>query len=82
MTETTSYTLSKIMRNWVEYRVWWWFRNVSNTVYKNSKLVSFEADWKQYTLWYEWNKLSKVSVWDKEYTIKYNWFKVTSIQEN
>lgn len=81
MTETTPYTLSKIIRNWTEYRIWWWFKEISDVVYKDWKLSSFTADGESYTLEYSKGRISKVTYWNKTYNITYAGSKFKSTEE-
>lgn len=54
----------------------WWFKNISDCVYKRWLLVYFIADWEEYNLTYERGRLKTVTSGEKTYTMTYEWGKL------
>lgn len=66
----------KIDAIWWELWWGWWFKNISNTVYKWWLLTYFIADWEEYNLTYQAWRLKTIQTWQKTYTMTYKWWKL------
>lgn len=67
----------------IGWELWWgwWFKNISNTVYKSWLLTYFIADWEEYNLTYQAWRLKTIQTWQKTYTMTYKaWKLVWSVE--
>lgn len=81
-TITTSWWAITNIKQWKMDAIWWelwwlwWFKNISNCVYKGSLLVYFIADGEEYNLTYERWRLKTIVSGEKTYTMTYSWWKL------